>query len=135
MALLVDTSFWFALLDPADRNHSPARSLAGRLRRGELGRAVTSDFVLNELANLMSRGWGTQKGADGVARLLDSDVETVFVNRSLFAEGLEVLRRDGRPRFSLTDAVTVALARSRSIETVATFDREFDRYVKRVPAG
>ncbi len=51
-ALFADTSYYFASLNPNDADHDIAVELSRRYR----GSVVTTEYVVAELGNFMSRG-------------------------------------------------------------------------------
>ncbi len=117
----VDTSFYVALLSPADENHIRARELAG-----ELGRVVTSEFVLLETANfLVSRG--QRRSFVDLHERIASDEQTQVVRAShtLLGNGLALLKRRTDKEWSLTDCTSFVIMDRLRLTRALTADRHF----------
>ena len=83
-AVFADTSFYIAASNPSDALHAAALALARRLA----GRIITTDFVLVELGNWLSRS-GDRPVFIRLMRQLASHPQTEILpaNRDLFDRG------------------------------------------------
>lgn len=123
MAVFIDTTAFFAVLDADDDNHTPAARVWRSIldARDDL---VCSNYVLVECFALMQRRLGLQ-----AARLFQSDVvpmlQVRWVDESLHAAGVAALLTAGRRQLSLVDCVSFELMRRLGLTTAFAFDQDF----------
>ncbi|MBU2617267.1 MAG: PIN domain-containing protein [Euryarchaeota archaeon] len=130
--IFIDTTFWFAHIVETDDMHQNALDEEDDIKSGRYGRQVTSDYVLDELTTLLRREIETvHEKILGI--LAAPDIDVVFIGPALFSEGLKILREDDRRKFSMTDATSIAVMLSKKIDTIASFDDHFTRYVNVIP--
>lgn len=118
----IDTSFWFALQDSADRRHREASAIA----RHGIGRAVTTPGVLGETWTLLRRRMGHAIAVgflDRVERI--SSLEVVSAGERAERDAWAWLRRHDERHYSFVDAVSFAVMRSRRIREALAFDGDF----------
>lgn len=121
----VDTSFWFAALEPNDANHARAGALIERARRSSMRFHVTREIVGETLTLLRYRS-----GAQGALAFLEHVLPTldlVATDDALHAVALEVFRRmTSRRRLSYVDALSFVVVRDRLDDMPClAFDRDF----------
>jgi predicted nucleic acid-binding protein len=108
--------------------HGAARGHYERLS-AEGTQLVTTSFVIDEVATRLRYDLGIRDALEFRDALVAADrsarLRIAWVDRSLMARAWEVLERYADVPFSFTDATTVAVARSRRIRTVFTFDDDF----------
>jgi len=132
--IFIDTTFWFAHIVETDDMHQNALDEEDDIKSGRYGRQITSDYVLDELATLLRREIETKRVHEKILGILAApDIDVVFMGPAFFSEGLKILKEDGRRKFSMTDATSVAVMLSRKIDTIASFDGHFTRYANVVP--
>ena len=124
--ILVDTGAWYALTDPQDRHHGHAVAMFGRLTRGEHGRMVTTDYILDETYTLLRM----RLGIEPVKRLhallgQSSSVQVVRVSDNDFERSVDLMIAHGDKRWSLTDCTSFVLMQELEIGDAFTFDRNF----------
>jgi predicted nucleic acid-binding protein len=124
--ILVDTGAWYALTDPQDRHHGHAAATLGRLTKGEHGRMVTSDYILDETYTLLRM----RLGIEPVKRLhgllgQSSSLQVVRVSDNGFERSVDLMIAHEDKRWSLTDCTSFVLMRELEIGVAFTFDRNF----------
>ncbi|MCI4355883.1 MAG: type II toxin-antitoxin system VapC family toxin [Thermoplasmata archaeon] len=124
--ILVDTGAWYALTDPQERHHGHAVALFARLTKGEHGRMVTSDYILDETYTLLRM----RLGIEPVKRLRgllgqSSSVQMVRVSDTDFERSLDLMISHEDKRWSLTDCTSFVLMRELEIGDAFTFDHNF----------
>ncbi len=140
--VLVDTSFLVALVDEKDSLHQKARELKGAL----IGRAlVFTDVVYAEAISVMSRRIRERRSISAKEKALFfaravKRMKTLIEGRLLYLfplvpEWLEkitqmCLHSGGRLNFN--DALLVFAAQDYEIDSIISFDPDFDEYLKRI---
>jgi predicted nucleic acid-binding protein len=124
--IFVDTSAWLALADAKDENHDAARQFEAKLRKGDHGKLVTSDYILDETITIVRDRAGIAKARDLSRTLLDSpNVHLLWVGEHQFRESLELLFSHQYKHWSLTDCTSFVLMRGMEIGIAFTFDSDF----------
>ena len=122
--IFVDTSAFYALADAGDPHHPDARRFLSALLEKEEG-LFTHNYVLVETIALIQNRMGTEAAlqvADSAEAL-----EIEWVDRALHESALRAMKRTRRRKISLVDQVSFLLMRSRGIDEVFSFDRDFRR--------
>jgi predicted nucleic acid-binding protein len=121
----VDTSFWFAALDPTDRNHGRAERLAARAATQSIRMHSTREVVSETLTLLRYRA-----SAKAALLFLDDVLPAVHVidpSPELHATALAVFRKLApKRRLSYCDALSfVVVRRALGDAPCLAFDRDF----------
>lgn len=120
----VDTSFWVAFRNRADRHHAEAR----RLMEAHLTkRLVTSNQVRGETWTFLRRRAG-HHAAVAFLDVLDRSerVSVVTVTPEQETEALRWLRRHDERVYSFVDATSFVLMRSMKLRDALAFDADFE---------
>jgi uncharacterized protein len=134
--ILIDTGAWYALTDPQDRHHGHAAALYVRLNKGEHGRMVTSDYILDETYTLIRM----RLGIEPVKRLRgllgqSSSIHVVRVSDNDFERSMDLMLAHEDKRWSLTDCTSFVLMKDLEIGDAFTFDHNFVEAGFRVRPG
>lgn len=138
MSVFVDTGLFYAVQGTETTRHETARAALSMVMEGSYGRAVTTNYVVEEAATLVrSRSGDFAQAKRVIDRILGrGDYPDVFelhhVDPSLFRRGIETFERYSDHDLSLTDATTIALVESADIDHVLAFDDDFDGIVDRL---
>jgi predicted nucleic acid-binding protein len=123
VAVFIDTSAFFAILDADDDNHAAAGRIWKTLIE-ESAELVCSNYVLIECFAVLQRRVGL-----AAARVFQSDVVGVvqvrWVDEALHAAGVAALLTAGRRQLSLVDCVSFELMRRLGLRTAFAFDQDF----------
>ena len=125
--VFVDTSAFYALLDPNDEAHQAAartwKQLLDGMARGRT-RLVTHSGILLEGSALVSR----RLGMDGLRDLQEGLLpvaEMIWIGETLHRRAAAAMFAAGLRRVSLTDWISFEVMRSRRIRKAFTFNRDF----------
>ena len=123
MAVFIDTSAFFAVLDADDANHAAAaRIWKGLIEQHE--ELVCSNYILIEAFALLRRRLGLES-----ARVFQMDVvgvlEVRWVDEPLHAAGVSAMLTAGRRQLSLVDCVSFELMRRLGLTAAFAFDPDF----------
>jgi uncharacterized protein len=123
--IFVDTGVWYAAHVSEDPDHGPAREL---LRAGR-GRLLTTDYVIDELATLL-----TIRGHRGIAVTLCSELWKGTICRLTWttptdaAEAWDVFVRFEDKLWSFTDCVSYAVMKRFGIDEAYSLDEHFEQF-------
>ena len=140
MSIFVDTGVFYAHHDADAERHDTAVALVDAILDGKYGQPYTSDYVLDEAVTLTRARTGSVTDANAIAnRIRGSDpypqiVEMIYTTSESVSAALETFRRYDDHDLSFTDAMSVATCKQRDVNTIASFDSDFDGIVKRVGA-
>ncbi len=125
MAILIDTSIYYALLDPDDEYHLDAVAVIYHILKGRYGRPYTIDYVLVETTLLLKARRLSHKISLFIEFIQKQQIKIICVDDSLLNESLETLVKN--PRASLTDIAQSIIARKLGIKYIASLDDWFSR--------
>ncbi|MGI0078483.1 MAG: type II toxin-antitoxin system VapC family toxin [Nitrososphaerales archaeon] len=131
MKLFLDTGALVALHNKADEHHVEAQNLFAEISSGKLDvtKLYCSDYVLDEsittcYARTRSRAAAIQLGE---AVLKSKSIVLLSLDTNTFNDTWRIFSEKFRNvPLSFTDCSTYVLAKTHSIPTVFTFDRDFD---------
>ena len=138
MSIFIDTGVFYAHHDVDAERHETAVDLVNAILDGEYGQPYTSDYVLDEAITLARTRTGSVADADAIAkRIRGSDpypqiVELIYTTAASVSAGLDTFRQYDDHDLSFTDAMSVAICKQRGIDTIASFDSDFDGIIERI---
>ena len=137
MSVFVDTGVFVAFHNTRDANHDRALKLLRLIAEGELGAAYTSDYVFDEAVTVALVRTGRLENAQAVGRMILGELTAPFLvllrtNHEAFKETWRLFQQYAGRGLSFTDCSSIALMRAAGIETMASFDTDFDGIVSRV---
>ena len=122
--VFADTYFYLALLNASDEDHARVASWTAQFT----GRIVTTDWILTELADGLSRGHGRSVVTRFVRDLLDEpEVRVVAADRSLFERGFDLYEKRPDKEWSLTDCISFVVMEREKITDALTADHHFEQ--------
>ena len=124
IALLADTSFFVAYLNPRDEDHA----LAVEWMTTSSERIVTSEWVLVELGNYLAEG-PNRRLLGSLVRALSAEerVEIVPADHPSFLGALSLYVRRQDKSWSFTDCTSFCLMKARKITDALTTDHHFEQ--------
>jgi uncharacterized protein len=124
--IFVDTGAWFALSNPAERRHAEALSVFRRATKGEFGRLVTTDFVLDETYTLVRLRLGIEAVRKLSTLVVQSrNTQLLRVSETDFDRALALLLARAEMRWSFTDCTSFVMMEALGIRTAFGFDSNF----------
>ncbi|MBI2136477.1 type II toxin-antitoxin system VapC family toxin [Candidatus Woesearchaeota archaeon] len=125
MAVIVDTSFLFALVVEQEFDHKRAEELNKDLDTGRHGRIFYTDFIISEFLTLLRcKRINAQDILREGKKIIDKKDNIIFSSQEMVNSAFEIFSK--YQRLSLVDALTVAAARSYNITKIYSFDAGFD---------
>jgi hypothetical protein len=141
MSVFVDTGVLFAHHDTDAARHEQAVDAFDQLLEGTYGQPYTNDYVFDETVTLTRARTGSFEAADTVAsRILGEEpfprvFELLHVQPDDVRASLGAFRQYDDHDLGFTDATVVAQCESRGIDSVLSFDTDFDGLVDRIEPG
>ncbi|HJR19564.1 MAG TPA: PIN domain-containing protein [Actinomycetota bacterium] len=127
-SVLVDSSAFLSLEDPAERSHGRTRGAFVDLI-AEGARLMTTNFVFDESYTLLLTRLGRDRAVGWGASLLASElIQILRVDEDHEARAWEIILSFADKEFSFTDATTFAVAESLEIREALSLDRHFRQY-------
>ena len=136
MTVIVDTGVLYADHDRDATRHDTAREALETVYDGALGTPYLSDYIYDEAVTLT-----LQRGSVAPAQRLGRRLRGVEpfphvyamqrVSAAVFDDAVDIFEQYDDQALSFTDATTVALCRRHDIESVLSFDDDFDGVVTR----
>ncbi|UIP00282.1 PIN domain-containing protein [Halobaculum sp. CBA1158] len=141
MSVLVDTGVLYAHHDTdASRHDVGARALTRVLGSTEYGRVFTSEYVYDEAVTLTYRRTGRMADAVELGRRIRGEgypdaIDLLSSSPARFEDAVAAFEQYADHGLSFTDAMTVALVGHHDIDSVLSFDDDFDGVVDRLDPG
>ncbi|MDS0283602.1 type II toxin-antitoxin system VapC family toxin [Haloarcula onubensis] len=137
MTILVDSGVFYAQADRGASRHETAMAAIAAVLRGACGQPFLTDYIYDETVTLTLTRTDSHAEAKQVGRRLRGAGEFPALFRlehlspSTFESAVDVFEAYDDQRLSFTDATTVAYAETHDIDTVLSFDDDFDGIVDR----
>lgn len=120
----LDTSFIIALINERDQYHQIANDLANYYDNSFL---VTSDAILLEIANGLSRNY-KQQATQLLEYLLNAEtVEIIHVTPELFNQGFDLYKKFQDKEWGLVDCISFVIMKNQNITHALSFDHHFQQ--------
>ena len=137
MRVFVDTGVFVAFHNTRDTNHSRALELVRSIVDGELGTAYTSDYVFDEAVTTALVRTRRPENALAVGRMILGELTAPFLailrlDDEAFKEAWRLFPQYAGRGLSFTDCSSLTLMRTAGIESIASFDADFDGIVSRI---
>lgn len=123
MSYLLDTGFWFALLNKNEQTHQEVLTAAQQVS----GPIITSTVVLTEVAYLVRRDLGSKALAIFLNSLADPDYILVEPTSADYTRAADVIRTYADAHIDFVDAILVAVAERLEISQILTLDQRHFR--------
>ena len=137
MTVFLDTGIFVAFHNTRDANHTRALELIRTLVEGELGTAYTSDYVFDEAVTVALVRTGSPENALTVGRMILGEITAPFlailrVDEDDFKKAWKLFSQHADRGLSFTDCTSITLLRTRGIESIVSFDTDFDGIIPRI---
>ena len=141
MSIFIDTGVFYAHHDADAERHETAVDLIDAILDGRHGQPYTSDYVLDEVVTLTRARTGSVADADTIAnRICGTDpypeiVELIYTTQQYVSSSLHTFRQYDDHNLSFTDGMSIALCDRRDIDSIASFDSDFDGIIERLSSA
>ena len=125
MSILLDTSYFLALLNESDVHHDEAKSVAVMIDSEKYGVVFTTDHILDEVISVTLRKFGKEK-AIYAGRYVLNKTNTIISDEHLIVASWKLFEKT-RLNLSFTDCSLIVVSKAFGMEQIATFDKEFKK--------
>jgi predicted nucleic acid-binding protein len=116
----------FAINVQSDINHKAADVLATRIRQGEFGQVVTTNYIIDELITFVRSIVNHQAAVEIYESINNSPNIRIFpVTDNLRKTAFKIFCQNPDKTYSFTDCVSFATMKSLNITTAFSFDFHF----------
>jgi len=130
MNVFVDSSFLIALFHGKDNFHLKAKNIAKELDAKQ-AYSLTSNIALAEAVNFIYRLRGPKTAKKFLNLIKKTCIKEVFVTEEVSDKAFQLLfTQKSKKGLNLFDCLHLATMKSFSIDTILTFDKEFNKWVK-----
>ena len=125
--IFIDTSAYFALLDPIDEHHAEAVAIVRQLAQQRY-RHYTTNILLIEAHALLLSELGIDRAGQFIRAIRAGNTVIVRARASDEERAEQILFRYTDKDFSFADAISFAVMERLGIQLVFTFDHHFEQY-------
>ena len=128
--VFIDTSFYFALLNPQDSLHSKALNLAKKHGHAQ---KFTSNSILGELATVGSQRFSKKLTTEYLDIIrTDSHTQTILETPKTVNLSWQIFSSVKNKDISWVDCFSIAIIKTHQIPTALTFDQDFRKVAKKL---
>jgi uncharacterized protein len=120
--IFVDSGFVIALINQRDQYHDQALQLADRFENAPL---LTTDAVLLEIGNALSRNHKQEAAVIIKHFLTSTEVEVIHLNATLLNQALVLYSTYQDKAWSLVDCLSFVVMQEANIKQALSFDQHF----------
>ncbi len=125
MTILLDASYFLALVNEDDVHHQKSQEIAQKIDAGEYGKPFTTDHLFDEVISVTLRKFGKEK-AILIGKMVWDKTYLIIMDEHLVKRGWELFQNT-HLKFSFTDCLSVVACKAFQAEYLATFDKEFNK--------
>jgi len=130
MSLLIDTSALIAVRNANDKNHDKALVVMTKALKGEYGKLYISDYIFDEAVTIAYIRTGNKNFAIDLSRFSRArPIVFRFLEPIDFERAWELYLQFKDKNFSFTDCTNIAIMDRHNIDTLFTYDSEFNGIV------
>lgn len=124
MNYLLDTGFWFGLINQTDRQHKPIAAAVRQLRQAVI---YVPTPVITEVAYLVRRDLGAEALALFTEKLAASEFLLIEPVTADYQRAAAIIRKYDDAHIDFVDAIVVAMAERLEITHILTLDQRHFR--------
>ncbi|NJD52841.1 MAG: type II toxin-antitoxin system VapC family toxin [Candidatus Methanoperedens sp.] len=130
MSLLIDTSALIAARNADDKNHDKALVIMTGALKGEYGKLYVSDYIFDEAVTIAYLRTGNKNFAKDIGRFSRArPIIFRFLEPVDFERAWDLYLKFKDKNFSFTDCTNIAMMDRHNIDTLFTYDSEFNGIV------
>jgi hypothetical protein len=137
--IFIDSNVFIAYVNKSDENHDKADELLEDIMKNKYGMPFTSDYIFNETVTTVLYRTGNVIRAVDVRDLIlgneekeiPSFITMVFITEDVLSNAWKLFLKYSTKKLSFTDCASIEVIKSRGIEYIASFDKDFNGIVSR----
>lgn len=136
--ILIDTNIYVAYLNKRDQNHIIVKRLIERLLLGEFGSRFTISEVFSEAATVLFNKTKSMDIVNRVWKIIYSEDDawgqTIIITKDDIDRSWKIFQKYTTKKRSLSfvDCLLISSAQFLGIDSIMSFDAEFDGILKRI---
>ncbi len=123
--IFLDSSVIIAYKNADDINHKKAVDIFQKLKGGEYGIGVISEFVFSEVTTVLALRKSMEAAREVGNVLLEAKEIEIMKASEVFESSWDIFSDQEKTGFSFVDASNLACMEMRKIRKIATFDKDF----------
>ena len=134
MAVFIDTGVFVALRNADDEYHVRSKELMKRALKGEFGRILTSDYVIDEaVTTALVRTRRHDLAVDVGKYIIDSPrIMKLWTTKDTFDMAWGKFKTFKDKPMSFSDCISLVLMEKNGIKQIISFDSGFDGLIQRI---
>jgi uncharacterized protein len=126
--IFVDSSFFIALINTSDKDHSIAKDVYKKVIK-EKWKIFITDNVIIELGDYFSKLRWREIGRNWIISILDEKetFNVISLDKTIFIESLILFMKHKDKEWGLTDCISFVTMKKHKISEVLTFDHHFEQ--------
>lgn len=125
--IFLDSSFLIAYEVESDQNHQKAVKIMQEIKNNKFGETVISDYIFDETITVTFNKTKNLEKTIFVGEALLKSTVFVKIDKEIFQSSWQIFKSQKNGALSFTDCSTIALMKSKSINSLATFDKDFKK--------
>ncbi|MCE8425082.1 MAG: type II toxin-antitoxin system VapC family toxin [Candidatus Methanoperedens sp.] len=131
MSILIDTSALVSARNADDKNHNKALDIMAKALKGEFGKLYISDYIFDEAVTIAYIRTGNKNFSNDIGIFARTKpILFRFIEPIDFERAWELYLQFQDKNFSFTDCTNIALMERNRIDTLFTYDSEFNGIVR-----
>ena len=136
--IIIDSNIFIAYFNKRDNNHQRSSELVKKMLKGDYGNRFTISEVFSEVSTILFRQTKNktivERAWNSIYKKEASWVFPIIVNKELINEAWEKFKKytSAKVPLSFVDCLLISTAQSHSIDSILSFDSEFDGIIKRI---
>ena len=124
--IILDTSFLISFYNSRDNNHNKSWKVMEELIAEKHGEICITDYIFDECATVL---FSRLKDLEKAVMICESikKVKCFKIEDTLFEEAWQIFKNQKNSKFSFTDCTILSLMKEMKINSIATFDKEFEK--------
>lgn len=136
--ILIDSNIYIAYFNKRDENHTRSKELVKQLLKGEYGNRFTISEVFSEVATILFRQTQNKRI---VTKALNTIYEketawgfTIIITKDIIENAWTIFNKYTTKKvpLSFVDCLLISTAKINGIESILSFDSEFDGILSRI---
>ena len=124
--IFVDSDAFIAIYSKKDFHHKEVIRISKNLKKNKTP-LITSWDVIDETATKLSFFLSKKTSLQFLKTLIRGKIAIIYPDEKTSQEAIKIFKKQTSKRVSLTDCTNMAIAQSKGIETLFSFDKHYEK--------